>query len=99
MCRASLPENHCDLPPEIGGIKLEPIGDHRQYIPFLVAYTDCNFVIKHSAIYEKYLRNFLNEYVAIAQGEEFCCKTQSQYNATDTGEATYFASDSVARVL
>ena len=55
--------------PSIGGLKLEPTQNRVEYNPFIVAYTDKDVIIKHSGVFEKLLRNFLNDYVAIAEGK------------------------------
>lgn len=55
--------------PQIGGVGLKPTGGHHRYNPFLVVYADSRVIIKHSGIFEKALRDFLNDYIAIAEGK------------------------------
>jgi hypothetical protein len=57
--------------PSIGQVRLVPAGaQDNPYSPFLVAYASGSIVVKHSGIFEEALRNFLNDYVAIAQGKK-----------------------------
>jgi hypothetical protein len=55
--------------PFIGGVKLTPREGHIPYSPFLVASASGAVIIKHSGIFEKALRDFLNDYVAITEGK------------------------------
>jgi len=56
--------------PSIAGVTLTPLEDTGdRHVPFLVAYASGEVVIKHSGIFEDRLRNFLNDYVAFAQGK------------------------------
>lgn len=56
--------------PAIGGVKLSPTGNQAHpFSPFLVAYASGKVVLKHSGIFEERLREFLNDYVAIAEGK------------------------------
>jgi hypothetical protein len=76
------PENYADNPceilafdltniPAVGGVRLTPNAANKDpFNPFLVAYASGEVVIKHSGIFEKTLRNFLNDYVAFAQGKK-----------------------------
>lgn len=50
-------------------MKLTPTIDRHAYNPFIVAYADSKVVIKHSGIFKKALRDFLNDYIAIVEGK------------------------------
>lgn len=57
--------------PVIGGVALKPIeGSHHPHSPFLVAYASGKVILRHSGIFKKELRNFLNDYVAITEGKK-----------------------------
>ena len=63
---------HYDLTsvPSIGGVKLVPLPNRVQpFSPFLVAYASGDVVMGHTGIFEKQLRAFLNDYVAITEGK------------------------------
>ncbi|MFO1313083.1 MAG: hypothetical protein U1F41_13565 [Burkholderiales bacterium] len=56
--------------PSIAGVKLAPLPDRVQpYGPFLVAYASGEVVLGHTGIFERQLREFLNQYVAITSGK------------------------------
>ena len=56
--------------PAIGGVKLSPTPNHVDpFNPFIVAYASGKVVVKHSGIFENRLRDFLNDYIAIAEGK------------------------------
>jgi hypothetical protein len=56
--------------PSIAGVELKPTGIHQPFNPFIVAYADREIVFDHSQIFEDYLPQFLNDYVAILQGKK-----------------------------
>ena len=63
---------HYDLTkvPSIAGVTLHPLPDRVQpFSPFLVAYASGDVVLGHSGIFEKQLKAFLNDYVAITEGK------------------------------
>ena len=56
--------------PAMSGVRLSPTSTHAdKFHPFIVAYASGDVVIKHSGIFEERLRNFLNDYIAIAEGK------------------------------
>lgn len=55
--------------PSIGGVKLIPTEHHRNNSPFLIAHADVGVVLNHSDVFERTLRTFLNDYIAISQGK------------------------------
>lgn len=56
--------------PSIGGVQLSPTANHNdKFNPFVVAYASGKVVLKHSGIFEDRLREFLNDYIAIAEGK------------------------------
>lgn len=55
--------------PSIGGVNLTPTVNHRANNPFLVAYASTGVVLNHTMVFEKILRKFLNDYIAITQGK------------------------------
>ena len=55
--------------PAIAGLRFTPTKNNRPFNPLLVAYTSGDVIIRHSGIFEKTLRKFLNDYVAIVEGK------------------------------
>ena len=65
--------------PSIGGVRLKPINSHQPFSPFLVAYADGKVVLQHSGIFEEILRNFMNDYIAIAQGKRLLLRNHDTH--------------------
>ena len=56
--------------PTISRVRLEPIaGQHHPFSPFLVAYGGKELIHGHSGVFAQELRNFINDYVAMARGK------------------------------
>jgi hypothetical protein len=74
--------------PAIGGVRLVPTANRTdKFSPFLVAYASGKVVLRHSGIFEDRLREFLNDYIAIAEGKRILladpqAKECPQENAT-----------------
>ncbi len=55
--------------PAISNVRLTPTENHRRNNPFVIAHASTRVVLDHSAVFEDTLREFLNDYIALAQGK------------------------------
>jgi hypothetical protein len=56
--------------PAIAGVRLAPLGNSSDpFNPFLVVYASGKVIFQHSGIFKSRLRDFLNDYVALAEGK------------------------------